>query len=145
MSCRHTFASSQDSQIGLQQGRTQHLDQALHKTSLYVSQQNSHMEASKRAGTAYLNMRSNSHEFDLTHKTGSFMYMAPEVFKERKYNEKVGRQHCGTFWAVSQLLMLALGVRLLSWFICLAEWTVPQSRICTKHVCLCLNLHKYRL
>lgn len=47
------------------------------------------MEASKRAGTAYLNMRSNSHEFDLTHKTGSFMYMAPEVFKERKYNEKV--------------------------------------------------------
>ena len=73
------------------------------------------MEASKRAGTAYLNMRSNSHEFDLTHKTGSFMYMAPEVFKERKYNEKVGQQHCGTFWAVTQLLMLALGVRLLSW------------------------------
>ena len=47
------------------------------------------MEASKRAGTAYLNMRTNEHAFDLTHKTGSFMYMAPEVSKERKYNEKV--------------------------------------------------------
>ena len=89
--CRHTFASGQDSQIGLQQGRTQHLDQALQNTSLYMTQQSSHVEASKRAGTAYLNMRSNSHEFDLTHKTGSFMYMAPEVFKERKYNEKVSQ------------------------------------------------------
>ena len=47
------------------------------------------MEASKRAGTAYLNMRSTSRDFDLTHKTGSFMYMAPEVFTDRKYNEKV--------------------------------------------------------
>ena len=84
--CRHTFASSQDPQIGLQQGRRDHLDAALQKT---MTQQGSHVEASKRAGTAYLNMRSNSHEFDLTHKTGSFMYMAPEVFKECKYNEKV--------------------------------------------------------
>lgn len=86
MLCRHTFANSQDPQIGLQQGRTDHLDAALQKT---MTQQGSHMEASKRAGTAYLNMRSNSHEFDLTHKTGSFMYMAPEVFKDAKYNEKV--------------------------------------------------------
>lgn len=114
VSCRHTFANSQDSQIGLQQGRTQHLDQALQKTSLYVSQQNSPMEASRRAGTAYLNMRSNSQEFDLTHKTGSFMYMAPEVFKERKYNEKVNLPYCVTLWSCMQLLVVASGVRLLS-------------------------------
>jgi hypothetical protein len=82
---RHTFATSQDSQIGLQQGRNHHLEEALSKT---MTANGSHPEASRRAGTAYLNMHK-AHTFDLTHKTGSFMYMAPEVFKERKYNEKV--------------------------------------------------------
>ncbi len=82
---RHTFATSQDSQIGLQQGRNNHLEEALSKT---MTANGSHPEASRRAGTAYLNMHK-AHTFDLTHKTGSFMYMAPEVFKERKYNEKV--------------------------------------------------------
>jgi len=53
-----------------------------------MTESGSHMEASKRAGTAYLNLHK-AHTFDLTHKTGSFMYMAPEVFTERKYNEKV--------------------------------------------------------
>lgn len=81
----HTFATSQDSEIGLQQGRAHHLDQALSKT---MTDSGSHMEASKRAGTAYLNLHK-GHTFDLTHKTGSYMYMAPEVFKEQKYNEKV--------------------------------------------------------
>ncbi|DBB04448.1 TPA: hypothetical protein ACH3X1_012928 [Trebouxia sp. C0004] len=81
----HTFATSQDSQIGLQQGRNHHLEEALSKT---MTASGSHAEASRRAGTAYLNMYK-AHTFDLTHKTGSFMYMAPEVFKERKYNEKV--------------------------------------------------------
>ena len=85
--CRHTFATSQDSEIGLQQGRAHHLDQALSKT---MTDSGSHMEASKRAGTAYLNLHK-GHTFDLTHKTGSYMYMAPEVFKEQKYNEKVCR------------------------------------------------------
>ncbi len=87
---RHTFATSQDSQIGLQQGRNNHLEEALSKT---MTANGSHPEASRRAGTAYLNMHK-AHTFDLTHKTGSFMYMAPEVFKERKYNEKVGTALC---------------------------------------------------
>lgn len=81
----HTFAHSQSSQIGLENGRSQHLEQALQNT---ITESGSHAEASKRAGTAYLNMHK-AHTFDLTHKTGSFMYMAPEVFTDRMYNEKV--------------------------------------------------------
>ena len=53
-----------------------------------MTQHGSHPEASKRAGTAYLNLHK-AHTYDLTHKTGSYMYMAPEVFREGKYNEKV--------------------------------------------------------
>ena len=83
--CRHTFAHSQSSQIGLENGRSQHLEQALQNTT---TESGSHAEASKRAGTAYLNMHK-AHTFDLTQKTGSFMYMAPEVFTDRMYNEKV--------------------------------------------------------
>ena len=69
----------------MQQGRNNHLDEALSKT---MTQHGSHPEASKRAGTAYLNLHK-AHTYDLTHKTGSYMYMAPEVFREGKYNEKV--------------------------------------------------------
>lgn len=43
-------------------------------------------EASRRAGTAYLNRNTS---FDLTGNTGSYMYMAPEVLLEQKYNEQV--------------------------------------------------------
>lgn len=82
------------------------------------------MEASRRAGTAYLNMRSSSQEFDLTHKTGSFMYMAPEVFKERKYNEKVGQPHCVTFWSCLQLPVVALAARMLSFSL-----VFPQNEV----------------
>ena len=101
LTCRHTFAHSQSSQIGVENGRSQHLEQALQTP---ITESGSHAEASKRAGTAYLNMHK-AHTFDLTHKTGSFMYMAPEVFTDRMYNEKV---QISFFFPENDVIMLSL-------------------------------------
>ena len=48
---------------------------------------------SRRAGTAYLNQK-HSEKFDLTNQTGSYMYMAPEVLMESRYNEQVRTTSC---------------------------------------------------
>lgn len=81
--CRHSFARSHET--GVQQGRSSQLDKVLMDASYHRP------EASRRAGTAYLNMQ-RSTTFDLTGQTGSYMYMAPEVLMERKYNEQVPLQ-----------------------------------------------------
>ena len=144
--CRHTFATSQDSpKIGLEVGRSQHLEQALSKT---MTESGCHMEASKRAGTAYLNLHK-SQNFDLTHKTGSYMYMAPEVFTERKYNEKVSFANQEVYYLQSWIL-LGLRSTVMTMYIVMqiAYLGKHQSTVCAPacilvswQMCLCLPIH----
>ena len=50
-----------------------------------------HLNRSRRAGQASARQQQDqSTSFDLTGRTGSYMYMAPEVLMGQPYNEKVG-------------------------------------------------------
>ena len=50
-----------------------------------------HLNRSRRAGQASSRQQQDqSTSFDLTGRTGSYMYMAPEVLMGQPYNEKVG-------------------------------------------------------